>query len=99
MVHETIDLNWTLQTGAGAADWNGIYSRGEDINGQVSFSKDNEHEIYNHGGVWRLADYGVATYYVANVDGPAENAMPPKSGYTVTGGSEPTPQLDLGPAC
>ncbi len=61
--------------------------------------KDDTHEIYSSGGAWRLADYGVATYYEATADGPEGNAMPPRDAYTVTAGQAPTPVLDLGPAC
>ena len=47
--------------------------------------KDDQHEIYQWGGVWRFADFGVATYYVANVDGPDGNALPPVSVRDGTG--------------
>ena len=56
---------------------------------------DDTHEIYKWGGVWRFADFGVATYYVANVDGPDGNALPPVSGgdWRVTAGTSPPPDL------
>ena len=56
---------------------------------------DDTHEIYKWGGVWRFADFGVATYYVANIDGPDGNALPPVSGgdWRVTAGTSPPPDL------
>ena len=86
-------------TQAGAAEWNGVYTRAANVGDGAAFMKDDTHEIYSSGGAWRLADYGVATYYEATADGPEGNAMPPRDAYTVTAGQAPTPVLDLGPAC
>ena len=87
-----------IVSGAGAAEWNGVYTRADDVWNvpggiTTSFQMDATHEIYNSAGVWRLADYGVATYYVAGGDGPAGNAMPPRDGFIVTGGMDPPPRL------
>ena len=60
---------------------------------------DETKEIYKSGGVWRLADYGVTTCHVASADGPANNAMPPTDAWTVTGGIEPLPMLELRGSC
>lgn len=134
--YDTCDPDSVTQivvSGAGAADWDGVYIRsgacarpvlhcwpaltslnwldpmGHDslhavivaanVGDGAAFQKDPTHEIYSSGGVWRLADYGVATFYVATGDGRAGNAMPPTSGFTVTGGAEPPPRLDLGQSC
>lgn len=47
-------------TQAGAAEWNGVYTRSADIGDGAAFMKDDTHEIYKSGNVWRLADYGAS---------------------------------------
>jgi hypothetical protein len=49
-------------SGAGAAEWDGVYLRAANVGDGAAFQKDATHEIYSSGGVWRLADYGVATF-------------------------------------
>ena len=97
---DTDSVTQIVVSGAGAAEWNGVYLRSTDVGDGSAFQKDDTHEIYSSGGVWRLADYGVGLAYVASHDGPADNAMPPAGGYTVAGlGTEPPPSLDLGSGC
>jgi len=61
----------------------------------MAFMMDDTHEIYNWNGVWRFADYGVATYYVATADGPFENRVPSASSadWRITAGVAPAPDL------
>ena len=58
----TIDLNQMTKalyvTGCEDNAWNGEYV----TSGSDHWKKDETHEIYAHGGVWRLADYDVAVY-------------------------------------
>lgn len=87
-------------SGAGAPEWDGVYLRApvDGCNGcgdGAAFQKDATHEIYSSGGVWRLAHFGIATFYVAGGDGPAANTLPPRGGFRVTGGVEPPPRLAI----
>jgi hypothetical protein len=90
--------NTITVTGAGADEWNGVYVRQIDEDHPadgIAFMMDDTHEIYKWGGAWRFADYGVATYYVANDAGPFDNAVPPEdpSQWGVTAGTAPSPSL------
>ena len=85
-------------TGAGDSEWNGVYYRQIDAEHPadgIAFMMDATHEIYKWGGAWRFADYGVRTYYVANEDGPFDNAVPPSEPgqWGVTAGTAPAPSL------
>ena len=95
------DITQIIATGAGAPEWNGVYERQIDDRHPadgIAFMKDDTHEIYKWNNVWRFADYGVATYYVAAVDGPYDNKLPPAvaTDWTVTAGIAPPPKLTLG---
>jgi hypothetical protein len=94
---------------AGDDEWNGVYHRvidGSHPSDGVAFMKDDTHEIYRwspSGGcddgscVWRFADFGVATYYVATAQGLADNELPPASAsqWQATAGHGPMPALNL----
>lgn len=94
---------------AGDDEWNGVYHRvidGSHPSDGIAFMKDDTHEIYRYapggscaGGacVWRFADYGVATYYVATAQGLGDNELPPAdpSQWQATAGHGPMPSLNL----
>lgn len=48
-----------IVTGAGAAEWNGVYVRqvdGRHPGDGMAFMMDDTHEIYKWSGVWRFAE-------------------------------------------
>eukprot|EP01065_Artemidia_motanka_P000148 TRINITY_DN1004_c4_g1_i1.p1 TRINITY_DN1004_c4_g1~~TRINITY_DN1004_c4_g1_i1.p1 ORF type:complete len:3237 (+),score=934.30 TRINITY_DN1004_c4_g1_i1:701-9712(+) len=80
--------------GAGSADWNGCYlPTGGTADGHPIWEMDKTHHIYRWGGKWRLAQYGVKTYYVHSA---GQLSLPPSSGYGVTGGQSPAPTVVAG---
>ena len=78
--------------GAGDAKFNGVYIRDapddeqEDEDGaagQLSFSKDSSHQLYEYGGMWHLGETGVSVAYTSKVGGLDGPPMP--SGWETEG--------------
>ena len=55
-------------SGAGSAEWNGLYSKAGTAYGAPLYTKDKEHSLYRYDGVWRLAVKGKWTAYDAPND-------------------------------
>jgi hypothetical protein len=71
--------------GAGSADVNGNYVKTTKVSdGHIPvFQKDDTHQLYRFGGVWKLAQMGETVYYQATDNVPDNLPGPPTSGWVV----------------
>ena len=92
--HSAAGCNGFLVAGAGSPDWDGCYLADSRYNsdGQTAYAKDSTHQLYRHGGKWRLAHQDTEVYYLHNTQG-LNAASIPTSDWEPQAGAGPAPQV------